>query len=117
VDLAFSPGADDSLFAIPERSEFWTTCNNRREAKLTNRIHPNYPADARQRNEQGRVIFYAVIETDGSLSHLVQIQRAWPALDAAAAEAIRQWRYEPAACGASPVRTETSIVMDFWMEH
>jgi len=117
VDLAPSPGGDDSLLAIPEKSEFWAACNNMREPKLATRVHPNYPADARQKGEQGRVIFYAVIEIDGSVSHLVQIQKARPALDAAAAEAIRHWRYEPAVCDTSPVRTETSIAMDCWIEH
>jgi outer membrane biosynthesis protein TonB len=61
-------------------------------------------------------MFYAVIESDGSVSHLVLIHKATPTLEAAAAEAIRQWRFEPAVCGATPVRVETSIGVDFWVE-
>jgi outer membrane biosynthesis protein TonB len=63
-------------------------------------------------------MFYAVIEPDGSVSHLVLIHKATPTLEAAAAaaEAIRQWRFEPAVCGATPVRVETSIGVNFWVE-
>jgi TonB family protein len=116
--LELAPVAEESGagFAAPEGSEFWAKCDNMRQAKLETKVSPNYAASAVQNREQGRVIFYAVIEADGTVSHLAQIQKAGPALDAAAAEAIQQWRYEPAACGALPVRTETSIALDFWIE-
>lgn len=66
--------------------------------------------------EHGRVIFYAGIEADGVLSHLTSIQRATPILESAAADAVRQWHYKPAACGETPTREETSISIDFWLE-
>jgi TonB family protein len=56
-----------------------------------------------------------VVEADGSLSHTKIIQRATPGLEEAAIEALRQWRYKPAACGQKPLRTETSIPIDFWL--
>jgi hypothetical protein len=37
-------------------------------------------------------------------------------LASAAADAIRQWRYKPAACGSTPIRLETSISVDFWLQ-
>jgi outer membrane biosynthesis protein TonB len=44
------------------------------------------------------------------------IQRAPPDLEAAAVEAIRHWHYKPATCGQTPIRVETSIATDFWLE-
>ena len=64
---------------------------------------------------QEQKIFYAVIEADGTLSHLTVIQQVTPAIEAAAADAIRQWRYKPASCGATPIRVETSIAVDFYL--
>ena len=65
---------------------------------------------------QQLLVFYAVIEADGTLSHLTLIQRATPSLESAAADAIRQWHYKPATCGSTPIRVETSIPVDFWLE-
>lgn len=104
------------LFAAPIQSEFWFICDDTREPKLKNRIHPNYNSDLRAKHEEGRVIFYAVIEQDGSVSHLTSIHRATPGLEAAAADAIRQWRFEPIMCAGKPVRVEKSIQIDFWLE-
>lgn len=62
-------------------------------------------------------MFHAVIETDGTLSHLTLIQQVTPAPEAAAADAVRQWRYKPAACGSTPFRVETAIAVDFHLRY
>jgi TonB family protein len=116
--LDVTPITEDSagLFVTPVHSEFWPQCNDIQNPELVNRVQPRYPASARSNGEQGRPVFYAVIETDGTLSHLTLIQRATPALESAAADAIRQWHYKPAVCGSMPIRTETSIQVDFWLQ-
>ena len=106
---------DPGLFAPPTNSEFWPQCDDMQSPELVNPVQPKYPTNARTNGEQGRVVFYAVIETDGTLSHLTLIQRATPTLESAAADAIRQWHYKPAACGSTPIRMETSIPVDFWL--
>ncbi|MGB7282242.1 MAG: energy transducer TonB [Candidatus Acidiferrum sp.] len=108
--------ADPGLFAPPANSEFWPQCDDMQSPELVNRVQPRYPANARSNGEQGRVVFYAVIETDGTLSHLTLIQRATPTLELAASDAIRRWHYKPAACGPTPIRLETSIPVDFWLQ-
>lgn len=104
------------IFIPPTNSEFWPQCGDMQNPELVNRVQPRYPTNARTNGEQGRVVFYAVIEPDGTLSHLTLIQRATPALESAAADAIRQWHYKPAACGSTPIRMETSIPVDFWLQ-
>jgi TonB family protein len=106
-----------ALFVTPTNSEFWPQCDDMQIPELVGRVQPIYPTSARSNREQGRVIFYAVIESSGTPSHLTIIQRATPALESAAAEAIRQWHYKPAACGSTPIRLETSIAVDFWLQY
>jgi TonB family protein len=100
-----------------ENAEFWPHCDDMQEVESVSRIQPVYPMSARTNREQGRVILYAVIEADGSLSHLTVIQRATPTLESAAVEAVRHWRYKPASCGQLPIRIETSIETDFWLQY
>jgi len=102
-------------FAVPANADFWPYCDDLRYPELVDRVPPKYPPGALASRAQGRVIFYAVIESDGSLSHLAVIQRAAPDLQAAALEALQQWRYQPAACHETPVRVETSIAVAFWL--
>jgi TonB family protein len=117
--LEIKPIAEENpaLFVVPTNSEFWAQCDDMKEAELASKVQPRYPTSARANGEQGRAVFYAVIESDGTLSHLTGIQRATPTLESAAAEAIRQWRYKPAACGSTAIRVETSIAVDFWLQH
>jgi TonB family protein len=104
-------------FNVPQNAEFWGQCDDMQDAEFIDRVQPIYPANARANREQGRVIFYAVIEEDGSLSHLTLIHRATPALEASATEAVRRWRYRPPTCGQTPIRTEVSIETDFWLRY
>jgi TonB family protein len=87
------------------------------EAELVGRVQPQYQLTSRTKREEGMVMFYAVIETDGTLSHLALIQRLSPTLDSAAADAIRQWHYKPAACDSTPIRVETAISVYFSLRY
>lgn len=116
TDITPITEGDPAQFAPPANSEFWPQCDDMLDPELVNRVQPKYPKSARSNGEQGRVVFYAVIETDGALSHLTIIQQATPALESAASDAVRQWRYKPAACGSTPIRMQTSIAIDFWLQ-
>jgi TonB family protein len=117
--IEIAPISDESpaIFVPPPNSEFWPRCDDMRQVEVLDKVQPEYPSIARLKREQGTVIFYAVIEADGNVSHLAVIQKATPLLDSAAADAIRQWHYKPAACGSTPIRLETSITTFFWLQH
>jgi len=117
LEIAKITEENPALFNVPMNAEFWVQCDDMQEAELADRVQPRYPTSARANHEQGRVILYAVIEADGSLSHITIIHRSTPDLEAAAVEAIRHWHYKPAACGQTPIRVETSIATDFWVQH
>ena len=104
------------MFDVPGGAEFWAQCDDMPQAELVEKTQPKYPANARANHEEGRVVLYAVIEADGSLSHMAIIHEAPPPLEAATIEAVRHWRYKPIVCGETPIRLETSIATDFWLE-
>jgi TonB family protein len=106
---------DPALFNEPANAEFWAQCDDMQDAYVVNQVMPRYPISARPRAASGTVVLYAVIETDGSLSHIAVIQTVTADLDDAAIDGVRHWRYKPATCGQTPIRVETSIPVGFWI--
>jgi Gram-negative bacterial TonB protein C-terminal len=106
---------DGALFSVPANAEFWACCDNMQTAKwpTPHQTMPVYPTAAKANHEQGTVVFYAVIEADGSVSHLTPIRLAAPDLVASAADAVRTWRYNATSCDGKPIRRETQIAVVF----
>jgi TonB family protein len=100
------------LFDVPATAEFWAQCDDQRDPQLEKWVQPEYPQISRDEYEQGKVVIYAIVESDGSVSHLAIIRHATPMLDARALRAVRYWRYKPSSCEQMPVRVETSIDVD-----
>lgn len=74
----------------------------------------SYPADARERDAQGLVVYTFVVEKDGSLSNFNIIHRADPLLNDEALrilQAMPPWR--PARHNGEIVRSETYVPMYF----
>ena len=115
LELSEGPQADPALFAPPEGAVHWAWCAEAEDRELVTSSAPLYPSQAKDKLQQGRVIYYGVIEGDGTLSHLTLIQGAAPLLDAVTLQALKDWRYKPATCGEAPARTETSLAMDFFL--
>ena len=80
--------------------------------KLISRISPEYPADALSSRVQGVVLLEATIGIDGKISD-VRITRSIPALDSAAADAVRQWVYEPTVVNGGRVPVIISVAVEF----
>ncbi len=73
---------------------------------------PAYPIEARMNRIQGTVVIETTIGTDGRISDLRVI--AGPqALQQAALQAVRTWRYRPYLLGGEPVSVETQINVVF----
>lgn len=78
-------------------------------------VQPVYPEEARKNRAQGKVTLQAVIEVDGTIGD-VRVEKGVPeapALEEAAVEAVRQWRYKPALRNGTPVRIYFTINVDF----
>jgi hypothetical protein len=115
LDISTGVESGSANFNIPPDSEFWAYCDDMSAPELKVHVQPQYPSISRLGHEEGRVILYAIVEIDGSPSHLAVIQKGGPNLDLASTEAVSKWRYKPATCEQSPVRAETSIAIDYWL--
>src|SRR5262249_50645299 len=71
---------------------------------------------ARTHRIQGTVTLQGVVRTDGTVGN-IQITRSLdPALDQAAIEAIRQWRFRPGTRNGVPVEVPMSFQMNFSLQ-
>ena len=75
-------------------------------------VAPIYPPIARAAGIQGFVILEAVIAEDGSVRD-VRVLRSIPLLDAAAIEAVRQWRFSPTLLNGEPVPIVMTVTVAF----
>jgi TonB family protein len=85
---------------------------NAQAEKLIDKINPTYPPLARQARIQGVVRFNAVIGRDGTITNLTLVS-GHPLLVPNAAEAVRQWRYQPTLLNGQPVDVLTQIDVNF----
>ena len=79
--------------------------------------HPVYPADALSNGETGRVVLRVQVNTTGRVTAVSIAQSSGSrSLDAAALEAIRRWRFNPATGNGKPVACEVRIPVRFRIE-
>jgi periplasmic protein TonB len=83
----------------------------RRPQKITE-VAPVYPAIARAAHVEGVVILEAVIGEDGGVRN-VRVLRSIPLLDAAAVDAVRQWRFTATLLNGEPVPVVMTITVAF----
>jgi protein TonB len=75
---------------------------------------PDYPDSARREGKQGRVILRILVDEKGR-SKSVEVNRSSgsQALDQAAANVMKRWRFSPAHWGDTPVESWIKIPIDF----
>lgn len=78
-------------------------------------VAPIYPAIARAARVHGLVVLEAVIDEGGAVT-LVRVIKSEPLLDAAAVQAVRQWRYTPTLLNGMPVSVLMTISINFILE-
>ena len=92
--------------------------------RLTMRLVPKYPADARARGFEGRVLLLALVGEDGVPDTVRVISDHVPRYASiygrqfreAAVEAVREWRYTPARKDGKPVVFPLTIRIEFTAE-
>jgi periplasmic protein TonB len=79
-------------------------------------VQPRYPDSARRRGVEGTVIIKAYVTEQGRVEQ-VQVERSagHADLDAAAAEAVGRWRFEPARRGRQAIAMWVSIPVRFML--
>jgi periplasmic protein TonB len=78
---------------------------------------PEYPALARKRGWQGRVLLAVTVDSDGSVQGVrVQSGSGHELLDEAALRAVREWRFQPGNRGGEPVASQVEVPVQFKLE-
>ena len=85
---------------------------NVRAPQKVHHVAPAYPAIAQSARVSGVVILEALIAEDGSVRD-VKVLRSVPLIDAAATEAVRQWRFTPTLLNGVPVQVIMSVTVNF----
>ena len=80
--------------------------------QLLSRVDPVYPEDAETQHIEGTVKLHAIIGPDGTIES-VEPRSGPTLLIAAAANAVRQWRFTPSSVGGQPVEAEEDITIVF----
>jgi TonB family protein len=80
--------------------------------KLIKKVDPVYPEEARKKGIQGVVILEAKIDESGRVMDTM-ILRSIPELDQAAADAVRQWVYEPMLIDGKPTKALFTVTANF----
>jgi len=85
-----------------------------RQAHTSDAPKPRYPESARRDGKEGRVLLRVLVNEEGR-SASVEVNRSSgiEALDQAAVEAIKRWRFSPARLGDRPVESWVRIPIEF----
>ena len=78
-------------------------------------VRPVYPDAARAKGISGLVILEAIISADGGVTS-ARVLKSIPELDAAAIEAVRQWRFEPTLLNGVPVPVIMTVTVNFSLQ-
>lgn len=87
--------------------------------KLHSFINENtyYPPQSIALNEQGRIYLKFIVETDGTLTHVIVENGVSPSLDAEAIRIVRTMpKWTPATCGGMKVRSVARLPIVYQLE-
>jgi TonB family protein len=79
---------------------------------LVTKVNPVYPADAKKNKLTGSVVLAATIGKDGTVEKL-RVVSGPSALQRAALEAVKQWRYQPFLLNGNPIVVKSNITVTF----
>jgi periplasmic protein TonB len=78
-------------------------------------VAPVYPGIAQSARVEGTVILEAVIDEAGAVTKL-RVLRSIPLLDAAAKQAVAQWRYSPTTLNGVAVPIIMTVTVTFTLK-
>ena len=84
--------------------------------EIIKHVMPKYPESAKRAGYEGRVSFYADIGKQGQLRGLEVVHSLSPDLDAAALQAMSQWRFKPLVCKGVPRENVHRLTLVFRLQ-
>ena len=84
------------------------------QARYRDAPRPDYPDSARREGREGRVLLRVLVDDQGRSKQIeINSSSGSDALDRAAAEAIKRWRFHPARQGDQPIESWLRIPIEF----
>lgn len=105
--LPLGPAGPPSASTGPVIHDFSSTA-----PAILRRADPIYPDLARRAHIQGTVVLLMVVDESGAPMQ-VRVLEGHPALQEAALQAARQWRFEPAQMDGHPVAASFRLTLNF----
>ncbi len=84
--------------------------------KLAKLIKPVYPEEAREKKVEGIVILEAATDTEGDVAFVKVIRGMDKALNHAAVNAVKQWKYEPVIIEGDKKSVSFTVTVTFRLE-
>ncbi len=84
--------------------------------KLIKKVDPVYPDEAKKAGVEGVVILEATIDTEGNVAKVKVLKGEHESLNKAAAEALKQWKYNPATLKGKPMPVNVTVTMKFKLD-
>jgi periplasmic protein TonB len=98
--------------APPPPPQVYRAGTDVREPKKLKSVSPIYPEEARNAGIEGVVVLDCLVSTAGVVTS-VTVLRSIPALDRAAIDAVKQWRYTPTLVGGTVVPVLIAVTVNF----
>ena len=76
-------------------------------------VTPDYTDEGRRRGIEGDVVLEIVVRADGSVGSVKTLRGLGAGLDQRAADAVRQWRFNPARRYGTPVDVIVEVAVEF----
>ncbi len=102
--LGGTPGGDEVPMRITAEVK---------QPELIKKVEPPYPEVARRSRLEGVVVLEAVITKTGAVEEVKILRPLHPVLDAAALNAVKQWKYKPAVLNGRPVKVYFTVTVTF----
>ena len=80
---------------------------------ILSEVKPDYTDEGRRRNVEGDVVLEIVVRADGTVGSVKTLQGLGAGLDQRAADAVRQWRFNPARRYGTPVDVIVEVAVEF----
>jgi TonB family protein len=91
------------LPAAAARDDVIVIMNGEKPLGVVSRVEPKYPSIEALKHRTGMVLTQLRVEPDGSVGAVNVLEKGQPQIDAAAVDALKQWRFEPPTRDGRPV--------------
>lgn len=108
-----STGSHGSPHPVPALDEPIHVGQNVMTERLVHRVDPEIPSGLEGDRPMGLVILSVVVGKSGKVQEatVVRGDKGDPRLNAAAVNAVKQWRYEPYAVHGNPITVRTTVLL------